>query len=547
MIFQPRPSAFATLIVALPLLAGDPSEVLSAHPEWTLLEARMAVITELVIVVEPLFDASRPQEDNALGRTANRLHASIRPEVVEKVLLFKKGDPVQARTIAESERLLRRQRYIKEALILPETLADGSIRAVVRVRDAWTLKAYGTFRRVGGQTSWSLRARDSNFLGFGKDFLLARETQPERTTATVGYQDPQLFGSRWLLGAYFQSLSDGRARSFNLERPFFSFETPWAFAFRTKDEETRIATYNRTVETYALKGRTRSAELSAGWKLGSRAADEVQRLEAGFLARDLVQGELQRIHPELMPEPVPVDRRQRTFFLRWSFLQDGFQGFKNLAAVNRQEDLNLGSFLTSTLGWSIPGAVQPGGLQAGVAASKGWQPTARTLLLARFEAKSLLSEGVWQDGALATSLVSYFQGWPRQTLAARVGADAVWKPEFGNLLYLGGEDGYRGYRNHLIAGDRRWLMTVEDRIFTDVVFLWGILQLGFVAYADVGAIRRIDGEGWTKPLGSLGGGFRIGDLKSSLGNIFYLTVAVPLSRDPLNDRYQLNLSSVMTF
>jgi hypothetical protein len=39
----------------------------------------------------------------------------------------------------------------------------------------------------------------------------------------------------------------------------------------------------------------------------------------------------------------------------------------------------------------------------------------------------------------------------------------------------------------------------------------------------------------------------MGDLKSSMGNIFYLTVAVPLLRDPANDRYQLNLSSVMTF
>jgi hypothetical protein len=32
-----------------------------------------------------------------------------------------------------------------------------------------------------------------------------------------------------------------------------------------------------------------------------------------------------------------------------------------------------------------------------------------------------------------------------------------------------------------------------------------------------------------------------------MGNIFYITVAVPLVHDPLNDRYQLNLSSVMTF
>ena len=531
---------FAALLTSIPLLAAE------THPEWTVLERRKAVIGEVIVIVEPLFDAARPQEDHALGRTANRLHASIRPEVIERVLLFRKGEPVQARIIAESERLLRRQRYVKEALILPESQEDGSVRAVVRVRDAWTLKAYGTYRRVGGQTSWSLRARDSNFLGFGKDLLLARETRPERTTATVGYQDPQLFGSRWLFGSSYQSLSDGRTRAFNLERPFFSFDTSWAVTLRVKEEETRLATFNRTVETYALKSRSRSAELSGGLSFGTNAPAEALRLEAGILARDLVHGSLERLRPELMPEPTPLDRRQRILFLRGSLLQDRYRGFHNLLAVNRQEDLNLGWELATTLGWSLPGTGQ-GGLLAEVAAAKGWQPKESTMLLARLEAKSLRTDGAWQDGLLSASLVSYFQGWPRQTLAARIGADAVWKPEFGELLYLGGEDGYRGYRNHLLAGDRRWLLTVEERVYTDVVFLWGILQLGFVAYADVGSIRRVDGFGWTRPYGSLGGGFRIGDLKSSLGNVFYITVAVPLTRDPINDRYQLNLSSVMTF
>jgi hypothetical protein len=534
----------AALLLVLP--TGAAAETPSALPTWTDLESRKAVIGEVVIVIEPLFDATRPEEDHALGRAANRLHASIRPEVVEQVLLFRRGDPVRARTIAESERLLRRQRYVKEARILAENRADGSVRAVVRVRDAWTLKAYGTFRRVGGQTSWSLRARDSNFLGFGKDLLVARETQPERTTATVGYEDPQLLGSRWIFGGRYQSLSDGKARSLRLERPFFSLETPWAFRFKAKEEEIRIATYNRTVETYGLRTRTRSGELSAGWALGPPAEDQVQRLEMGFSARDLVQGDLERLHPELMPEPNLQDRRQRTLFLRWTFLQDRHLGCRNLAAVNRQEDVNLGGSVMLALGWNLPGRGS-GGILPEVAASKGWQPAADTLVLAQASAKSLRTEGTWQDGAFSASLVSYFQGLPRQTLAARIAADAVWNPEFGNLLYLGGEDGHRGYRNHLLAGDRRWSLTVEDRVFTDVIFLWGILQLGFVGYADLGAIRRLDGTGWSKPYPSLGGGFRMGDLKSSMGNIFYLTVAVPLLRDPANDRYQLNLSSVMTF
>ncbi len=45
----------------------------------------------------------------------------------------------------------------------------------------------------------------------------------------------------------------------------------------------------------------------------------------------------------------------------------------------------------------------------------------------------------------------------------------------------------------------------------------------------------------------MGGGFRFGDLKSSLGKVVLLTVAFPLVREPGLDRYQLVVGNVVHF
>jgi hemolysin activation/secretion protein len=137
-------------------------------------------------------------------------------------------------------------------------------------------------------------------------------------------------------------------------------------------------------------------------------------------------------------------------------------------------------------------------------------------------------------------------GLPRQTLAAYLQVDAADRPDLPNLLYLGGEDGLRGYANHLHLGDRRWILSVEERPITPINWL-GILQLGFVAFLDAGAIRRADTGRWSRTYANLGGGLRFGDLKSSLGRVFLVTVAYPLVRDPGMDRYQVVIGNVVKF
>jgi hypothetical protein len=75
----------------------------------------------------------------------------------------------------------------------------------------------------------------------------------------------------------------------------------------------------------------------------------------------------------------------------------------------------------------------------------------------------------------------------------------------------------------------------------------GLVRLGFVAFADAGAIHRLDGTGWSPLYSDVGAGLRMGDLKSSLGKVILVTVAMPLVRQPGQERWQLLFGNTVTF
>ncbi len=220
---------------------------------------------------------------------------------------------------------------------------------------------------------------------------------------------------------------------------------------------------------------------------------------------------------------------------------------RDFAAVGRVEDLPAGWSANVTLAWntSLLGSsrTSPGlQLQAGC----GWDlgPDAYASWAASFQGRLERGKG---EQVLASNI---FTGYDRlawwHLLAGQLSWTALRNPDLPGALYLGGADGSRGYRNDLLAGDQRWLAVLEDRLFTHVTFS-GVLQLGFVAYADAATVHRLTDGRWTPVYPDLGGGLRLGDLKSSFGTTYNLTIAFPLRHDPLNDRYLVNVRGSVGF
>jgi hypothetical protein len=542
---QPRSGRFLRAWLA----AGVPSLVSwAAQPgaDWDQLEARGAVIQEIRVEVGNVFDLGRTSDDTFLGRAANAVHVTTRPAVVRQLLLFRAGDRVQARLVRESERILRAQAYLREVEILAEPMGEGRVRAVVRVRDSWSLLAYTSFSTLGGQSRSSATVLERNLLGTGNTLGYTFSKDPVRTNRIVQWSDPQVLGSNWAASGSYNQQSDGRTRMLNAGLPFYALDTPWSAGVNLADNDQGNSIYDRTQTVGTVQARAQTVNAWSAWSLG-RSGDRVTRL---WLWANLYQQRVESItgDPTYGGSLQPAgDKRVQGLGLGWSLAEDRFVQRRNFAAVGRVEDLPAGWSANVVLAWntSLLGSSRTSpGLQ--LQAGRGWDlgPDAYASWAATFQGR--LERGKGEQVGASNILTGYDRLAWWQLLAGQLSWAALRNPDLPLALYLDGTDGSRGYRNDLLAGDQRWLAMLEDRLFTHVTF-FGVLQLGFVAYADAAMVHRLTDGRWTPVYPDLGGGLRLGDLKSSFGTTYYLTVAFPLRHDPLNDRYLVNLKGSVGF
>jgi hemolysin activation/secretion protein len=113
---------------------------------------------------------------------------------------------------------------------------------------------------------------------------------------------------------------------------------------------------------------------------------------------------------------------------------------------------------------------------------------------------------------------------------------------------LGGDNGLRGYPLRYQLGTGRTLLKIEQRLYTGWS-LWRLLDVGGAAFFDAGRTwgRNPIGTpnlGWLKDAGI---GLRLGNSRSSLGNVIHVDVATPLDGGSDLDQLQFLVSTEASF
>lgn len=164
-------------------------------PSFAALEATGARIGEVRVVTRDIFYTDDPAEDRRRFRWANALHVKTRPEVVERALLFRSGEPVSVRLIAETERLLRSTTYLYDVRIWPLAVRDGVVDIEVATRDTWTLDLGIKAGRAGGPNTSSVSLKEDNLLGTGITLGVSRVNGVDRSGTQVDLSVDRAFGS----------------------------------------------------------------------------------------------------------------------------------------------------------------------------------------------------------------------------------------------------------------------------------------------------------------------------------------------------------------
>ena len=488
------------------------------------------MIGEVRIEPRNIFDTARQAEDTSLLRLANRLHIRTRIATIQEQLLFQSGEAFQGRLLQESERILRGTRYLQEATIRPIAYHDGVVDIEVVTHDVWTLNPGISFGRKGGQNTSGFKIEDLNLLGLGSQVSLGRSSGVDRTSTTFRYLDSQLFGTWWTLGAEYSDNSDGNTQSFRLEHPFYALDTRHAFGVAARRDERIDSLYDLGEISDQFGVRERGATVYGGWSRGLRAG-WTRRITTGVTYDESI---FDTVVGETGPTTLLPSNRKLVYpWMGLEWIQDDFETTRNRDQIEKTEDVQLGFRAALKVGYASTsfGADRNAAIFSGEL-SRGFEPGERHRLLLSSSIAGRDESGRFADVLGAVSARYYFRQSDRRLLFLGASADIGSNLDLDHPLMLGGDNGLRGYPLRYQGGDGRWILTAEQRFFSNW-YPFRLFNVGGAVFYDMG---RTWGEnpGGTRSQGVLkdvGFGLRLGNSRSALGNVLHIDVAFPLDGD----------------
>ncbi len=515
-------------------------------PSDAVLEASGAVIGSIDIDIHNIFDKDDPRENSGLYRLANKLHRRTRRGTIRAQLLFKSGDPYRAQKLAETERNLRMLLYVYDAHVYPTHYADGKVDVKVVTKDVWTLSPGISFGRAGGTNSTSYNLQDTNFLGWGKTVQISHSSTIDRTSKTIDYVDPNVFGSRWTSALAYVDSSDGHQRAAQFAQPFYSLDTRWSAKVSAVD-------FDRTVSQYYLgnivdqfNNNERTYELSGGISNGLVDGWTKRLLFGMHYDQNLF---VPTPNTSLPANPLPPDRTLSYPFVGFDILRDKYAKVGDENQIGRTEDLYFGTEVTGQVGVSngVFGA-HTNALMLAATAVRGIELPDQQQLFLSGDFSTRIEDGraynLVTDGA-----VKYYWRWATNYLLyAALSATVTDRLDPDMQLLLGGDNGMRGYPLRYEAGTSRGLLTVEQRVFTDW-YPFRLARVGAAIFTDVGRTWGSGVVGNSDPglLRDVGFGLRLGNTRSGLGNVLHVDLAFPLSNTAGIQKVQFLVQTFQSF
>lgn len=517
------------------------------------LNQRQPTISAMMFVQYNVFDLTE-HGTFWLHRFANATHIISTEQTINADLLFTEGAPLKLAELAETERLLRSRRYLRDAKVEVVQYCAADNTAVVKVStwDNWSLLPKVDFSSEGGKSKYSLGIAEDNVLGSGNQIQLDYAKDSERTGYLASFASPNMFGTHWRTLISYANNSDGENYQFVLQRPFYRLDSAWAVnvdLLKNKEQVTdyfldeNINEYDRTREQF---------ESSLGLKLATHGST-IQRMLFGMTLSDVTFAE-----QEYTQLALPDNRNLSALWLEYQLLQDHFYKLYNINQFNRVEDINAGWQLRLRLGYlqSWLGADNTG-MQLDLQIDKAWQLASHTWLFSELRYQQLhwqsAKQSLWH---VALQLNHHLNA--RNSIVTSLSAEQGQHLFADEALYLGGDTGLRAFPLFYQRGDNRVVASAEYRHYTDWN-LWQIFDVGFAAFTDAG---RSWGGHYAKPqsitphakagiddkvLFGLGVGIRLLSSHSSRGTMIHLDLTRPITDNPDISNWQWRATAKRRF
>ncbi len=502
-------------------------------------------IGTITIERQNVFDTSKPAEDNWLYRLFNRLHIMTREQVIAKQLLFSEGEPYRQQLVDETERKVRRNRYLFDASISKTPQSDGTVDIGIHTRDVWSLMPELSYSRSGGETKTLYGIDESNLFGFGQRLLLTRADSIDRESKKVAFSDNQL-GQSWVsLALEVADNSDGYSRQISIEKPFQALDARWSAGGFAYDDDRRSALYVLGNEAAEYRHERENFRLNGGWSAGLRNA-WVRRWTAGVVYDD---NRFSMVEIPTLPAAIPANKKFVYPYIGVDILEDRFEKSSNTDQIARSEDFYFGNRIAASLGWADDafGSDRDALIYTLSGRTSFGSMDKKALLL------TALIRGRYERSAIAnaTAVLNaryYLRQSEKRVFYVSLDTTVGQNLDLDNPVEIGGDSGLRGYPNRYQSGESRVVLSIEQRIFTDW-YPFRLFRVGGAAFFDAGRVygdNPLGGPnlGWLKDVGF---GLRLAPTRLGTRKVVHIDIAFPLDGDPTIDDIQILVEAKRSF
>ncbi len=424
--------------------------------------------------------------------------------------------------------------------VKPIRYRDNRVDILVVTRDVWTLSMGAGLERSGGANTFQISLEDSNFLGTGRQLDLKYSDDPDRSYQRFRFVDTALFGSRAELRLWYSDNSDGHRQVFDLARPFYALDTRWAAIAKVVSDERHEKLYSQGEVTERFGHERTMAEISGGLSKGLLG----RRATRWLFGYTYDQHRFSATEDSSSGFALPT----RTLSYPWigfERVEDKYIETTNMDRLVRTEDFNLGTEMRGRLGFS---STTLGGHKDQAIFSfdvrSGWEPATDHTLFVTGRAGGRWGADGYENVSLGGKLRYFLRTFRHHRLQIALRVDAAWNLDPERQLLLGGDNGLRGYPRRYQDGDRRFLLSLEQRFYTNWE-LFNLIHAGGAVFMDIGRAWYDGRGGDLGVLKDIGLGLRLSSSRSAKGTMVHLDVAYPLDGD--SDKIQWLVTTRETF
>jgi hypothetical protein len=425
---------------------------------------------------------------STLTRVADRLQTNTKDYVIRELLFVKKGQLVDPYRLADNERFLRDQNFIKDARIIVRLVAADSVDLYVRLRDVFS---WGAEVKTSGISDFQVSIYDANFLGMGQrlqyTMLYDRNRHP-LVGSEIQYRKTSIGNSFINVTAAYTTIKNGAfpgsenetAWDLKLDRPLY---TPNArLAGGLELSSSRSTNVFEKPLTQFSDYKYRLGDVWLGYNIGvhkqkSKGVDDRRRRFVSVRYYDQ--------HFTEPPKPDTFDARyanKRYVLGQFTWYKINFYRTNYIYGFGRTEDIPVGMMRKVTIGPVVVDSLRR--LYAGWEFDHWLVDKYNSYWNYTVALGTNLYKKQWQDNSafLSISWFSRLMNFPKFKLRqfAHVSYAGIYNRHVYEPLYINNEFGLLGFSTDSIRATQRISAGTETTIYTR----WRILgfRIGFLAF-----------------------------------------------------------------